>query len=210
MKTFLGAVVCALAVSACAEEAKVAEQKTVANATTNAPGKTEVATFAGGCFWCMEAVFEQMPGVTKVSSGYTGGQTVNPTYEQVCEHGTGHAEAIQIEFDPAKSSFEDLLDIFWQAHNPTQLNQQGNDVGDQYRSAIFYHGAEQKKVAEASKEKLAKSGKFKEPIVTLIEPAGVFYPAEGYHQEYYRNNKNKNSYCQYVIRPKLHKLGLKE
>lgn len=200
MKTILGALVCALALAVRAEEAKV----------TNTTAKTELATFAGGCFWCTEAVFEQLPGVKKVVSGYTGGTVPNPTYEQVCRHETGHAEAIQIEFDPAQTGFETLLDIFWQSHDPTQLNRQGNDVGDQYRSAIFYHGAEQKKVAEASKEQLAKSGKHKDPIVTVIEPASVFYVAESYHQDYYRDNKGRNPYCQAVIRPKLKKLGLKE
>ena len=202
MKTILGAMLCALALSAGAEEAKVTQ--------TNTSAKTELATFAGGCFWCMEAVFQQMPGVKKVVSGYTGGSVPNPTYEQVCRHQTGHAEAIQIEFDPAQTSYADLLDIFWQAHNPTELNRQGNDVGDQYRSAIFYHGAEQKKAAEASKEALGKSGKYKDPIVTVIEPAATFYAAEDYHQNYYNDNKNRNPYCQVVIRPKLKKLGLKE
>lgn len=200
MKTILGAIICALALGVRAGEAAVT--------STNAAAKTELATFGGGCFWCMEAVFQQLPGVKKVTSGYTGGKVANPTYEQVCGHGTGHAEAIQIEFDPARTSFESLLDIFWQAHNPTELNRQGHDVGDQYRSAIFYHGAEQRKVAEASKDALAKSGKYKDPIVTAIQPAGVFYPAETYHQDYYRQNKNSNPYCQMVIKPKLKKLGL--
>ena len=178
--------------------------------TTNASAKTELATFAGGCFWCMEAVFEQMPGVSKVVSGYTGGRTKNPTYREICAHGTGHAEAIQITFDPAKTSYDELLHIFWQAHDPTQLNRQGNDVGDQYRSAIFYHNEAQKKAAEASKADAAKSGKYKDPIVTLVEPAVTFYPAEAYHQSYYRLNKDSNPYCRLVIQPKLKKMGLKD
>ncbi len=210
MKTILAVLIFAMAICASAEEAKLKDKLEALKANSNSSTNTEIATFAGGCFWCMEAVFEQMPGVKKVTSGYTGGRTANPTYSQVCEHTTGHAEAIQIEFDPAKTSYDDLLDIFWQAHDPTQLNRQGGDVGDSYRSEIFYHGAEQKKAAEASKEKLAKSGKYKSPIVTLIEPAPVFYPAENYHQNYYDLNKNNNPYCQMVIRPKLHKLGLKE
>ena len=168
---------------------------------------TETATFASGCFWCTEAVFEQMPGVLKVTSGYTGGHVAHPTYEQVCGGDTGHAEATQIEFDPTKTSFEKLLGTFWHAHDPTQLNRQGNDVGTQYRSAIFYHGAEQKKIAEESKKKAAAD--FSDPIVTEIVPAGIFYPAEDYHQEYYRLHK-RQPYCQYVIRPKLKKLGLEE
>lgn len=200
---------CALAMTACAKEAKVAEK--TANSTAAATdGRTEKATLAGGCFWCIEAVFEQQPGVLKVVSGYTGGHLPDPTYEQVCAHKTGHAEATEIEFDPAKTSFDKLLAVFWHAHDPTTLNRQGNDVGDQYRSAIFYHGAEQKRIAEASRDALAKSGAYKDPIVTEIVPAGVFYPAEDHHQEYYRLNKNKNPYCQYVIRPKLKKLGLEE
>jgi peptide-methionine (S)-S-oxide reductase len=170
--------------------------------------KTELATFGGGCFWCMEAVFEQIPGVKKVTSGYTGGRVAGPTYGQVTEGDTGHAEAIQLEFDPAQVSFGKLLDVFWAAHDPTQLNQQGNDVGEQYRSVIFYHGDEQRKAAHESEQKIVASGEYKKPIVTLIQPATVFYPAEGYHQEYYKNNKSQ-PYCRMVIRPKLEKLGLK-
>jgi peptide-methionine (S)-S-oxide reductase len=171
--------------------------------------KTERATFAGGCFWCVEAVFEQTPGVKRVVSGYTGGHVKNPTYAQVCGGDTGHAEAIDVEFDPAEVSYERLLDIFWEAHDPTQLNRQGNDVGTQYRSAIFYHGDAQKNAAEASKKKLSDRGAYKGAIVTQIEPAGEFFPAEDYHQEYYRNNRGQ-PYCQFVIRPKLKKLGLKD
>jgi peptide-methionine (S)-S-oxide reductase len=176
---------------------------------TNQNASLERATFGGGCFWCMEAVFEQTPGVTKVASGYMGGRTANPTYEEVCSGRSGHVEVIQVTFDPARSSFEKLLDVFWHAHDPTQLNRQGNDVGEQYRSVIFYHGAQQRASAEAAKVRLAASGSYREPIVTAIEPAGPFYEAEAHHQEYYRNNRSQ-PYCQYVIRPKLKKLGLKD
>lgn len=171
------------------------------------PEPVAVATFANGCFWCTEAVFEQTPGVKRVTSGYTGGHVPNPTYPQVCEGTTGHAEACRIEFDPAVVSFEKLLEIFWKSHDPTQLNRQGNDVGTQYRSAIFYHDADQKAAAEKSRDAENASGRHRAPIVTVIEPAGVFYPAEDYHQEYYRNNRNQ-PYCRFVIRPKLDKLGL--
>jgi peptide-methionine (S)-S-oxide reductase len=169
---------------------------------------TEKAIFGGGCFWCVEAVFEQIPGVTKVVSGYTGGRAQNPSYEEISRGDTGHAEAIEITFDPNVISYEKLLDVFWEAHDPTQLNRQGNDVGEQYRSVIFYKGEAQEQAARASKEKLAASGKYRKPIVTLIEPARVFFPAEQYHQGYYQRNRSQ-PYCQFVIRPKLEKLGLK-
>ncbi len=172
-------------------------------------GVTATATFAGGCFWCIEEVFRQTPGVTKVVSGYTGGQKANPTYKQVCSGKTGHAEAVQITYDPAKVSYEKLLDVFWHAHDPTQLNRQGADVGTQYRSAIFTHSDAQKKAAEVSKAALTASGEKGGPVVTVIEPATKFYPAEDYHQEYYANNREQ-PYCRNVIQPKLKKLGLRE
>lgn len=171
------------------------------------PEKTEIATFAGGCFWCTDAVFGQIPGVLRADSGYTGGQTPNPTYEQVCSGKTGHAEASEIEFDPNQISYEELLDIFWQAHDPTQLNRQGNDIGTQYRSAIFYHSEAQREAAEASIARLNASGKYSKPAVTEVVPATTFYKAEAYHQNYYFNNRNQG-YCQFVIKPKLKKLGL--
>jgi peptide-methionine (S)-S-oxide reductase len=177
-------------------------------ATNPAPAKTEIATFAGGCFWCVEAVLQQVDGVKSVASGYTGGNVKNPSYEAVCSGRTGHAEAVQIEFDPAKVSYSELLDIFWQAIDPTQMNRQGNDVGTQYRSAIFYHGESQKKAAEASKQALEASGKIHGRIVTAIEPAVEFYKAEAYHQNYYRENQDA-PYCKFVIVPKLKKLGMK-
>jgi peptide-methionine (S)-S-oxide reductase len=144
----------------------------------------EKATFAAGCFWGVEAAFRQAKGVKSTSVGYTGGRTENPTYEQVCTDRTGHAEAVEVVFDPAEITFDQLLDIFWQNHDPTQLNRQGPDYGSQYRTAIFYHSPEQRAAAEASKDKLAASGKYQRPIVTEIVPAGAYYPAEDYHQQY--------------------------
>ena len=172
------------------------------------PEKTEIATFAGGCFWCIEAVFDQIPGVLRADSGYLGGEVENPTYEQVCGGDTGHAEAVEIEFDPARVTFAELLTLFWQAHDPTQLNRQGNDVGTQYRSAIFYHSDDQRVAVEASIAALQASGKYAKPIVTQVAPATKFFRAEAYHQEYYVNNR-RAGYCQFVIRPKLEKMGLK-
>ena len=165
--------------------------------------KTESATFGGGCFWCMEAVFERLPGVKSVASGFAGGHTANPTYEQVCAGDTGHAEVTQIEFYPAKISYEKLLDVFWQAHDPTTLNRQGVDEGTQYRSIILYHSEAQKLAVEKSKAGVQKN--FKHPIVTEIVPFTKFYKAEGYHQEYYDNNSSA-PYCRMVIAPKLEKL----
>jgi peptide-methionine (S)-S-oxide reductase len=144
----------------------------------------EKATFGAGCFWGVEETFRKIDGVTSAAVGYAGGRTENPTYEDVCSHETGHAEVVEIEFDPAKISYRELLEVFWLNHNPTTLNRQGPDVGDQYRSVIFYHSPEQRAAAEASKEGLEKSGRFRRPIVTLIEPAPKFYRAEEYHQRY--------------------------
>ena len=168
--------------------------------------QTALATFGGGCFWCMEAVFERLPGVKSVTSGFAGGRTENPTYEQVCTGITGHAEVTQIEFDPAKISYEKLLQVFWQAHDPTTLNRQGADEGTQYRSVILYHDTAQKLAAE--KSKAAAQANFKHPIVTEIAPFTKFYPAENHHQEYYDNNPNA-PYCRLVIAPKLEKLEKK-
>ena len=168
---------------------------------------TELATFAGGCFWCIEEIFRQQPGVLKVVSGYTGGETKNPTYREVCAGDTGHAEAVQITFDPQVISYEKLLAVFWTAHDPTTLNRQGADVGTQYRSAIFTHSDAQAAAARAALEAENRSGHFARPLVTEIAPAGPFYPAEDYHQEYYRNNR-RAPYCRAVIQPKLEKLGM--
>lgn len=173
------------------------------------PAPTETATLAGGCFWCIEEIFRQQPGVLKVVSGYTGGTVPNPTYAQVCGGDTGHAEAIQIAFDPQKTNYEKLLDVFWTAHDPTQLNRQGADVGTQYRSAIFTHSEAQQIIARASLETENASGRHARKIATEITPATTFYPAEDYHQEYYRLNK-RAPYCRAVIQPKLKKLGLED
>ncbi|HEY6062062.1 MAG TPA: peptide-methionine (S)-S-oxide reductase MsrA, partial [Chitinophagaceae bacterium] len=151
---------------------------------------TDTATFANGCFWCTEAIFEELNGVISATSGYTGGITENPTYKQVCTGQTGHAECLQIVYDPAKISFDELLAVFWETHDPTTLNQQGADVGTQYRSGIFYHNEEQKAKAEKYKEALDKSGAYDRPVVTEITPFTVFYPAEDYHQQYFENNEN--------------------
>jgi peptide-methionine (S)-S-oxide reductase len=167
----------------------------------------ETATFAGGCFWCTEAVMEHMTGVLDVKSGYMGGEVDQPTYQQICTGQTGHAEVIQVAFDSEKISYDDLLDVFWQAHDPTTLNQQGQDQGTQYRSAIFYHSAEQKEAAERSKTK--KGDVFADSVVTEITAVSTFYEAEGYHQDYYQLNK-REPYCRSVIAPKLKKLGLEE
>lgn len=163
------------------------------------------ATFGAGCFWCVEAVFQRLRGVESVVSGYTGGETKNPTYKQVCTGNTGHAEVIQITFNPEQISFSDLLEVFWHSHDPTTLNRQGNDIGTQYRSAIFYHDEEQKRIAEESKHKINLSKEFKEHIVTEITPLGDFYNAEDYHQNYYNDNSYQ-PYCSFVITPKIKKL----
>jgi peptide-methionine (S)-S-oxide reductase len=166
--------------------------------------KTDTATLGTGCFWCTEAIFQQLEGVLKVSSGYSGGHVVNPTYEQVCEKNTGHAEVVQVVYDPAKITFDELLEVFWQTHDPTTLNRQGNDVGPQYRSVIFFHNNEQRQRAEHYKNELDKSGSWNDKIVTAIEPYKNFYVAENYHQNYYTNNGSQ-PYCYFVIRPKLEK-----
>ena len=173
------------------------------------PAPTETATFAGGCFWCIEEIFRQQPGVHKVVSGYTGGETRNPTYREVSAGGTGHAEAIQIAFDPQQVSYADLLAVFWKAHDPTQLNRQGADVGTQYRSAIFTHSEAQAAAAQAARDAENASGRHARKIVTEITPAKEFHVAEDYHQEYYRLNK-RAPYCRAVIQPKLKKLGLED
>lgn len=158
----------------------------------------ETATFAGGCFWCTEAIFQRLKGVTKVTSGYTGGDVVNPTYEKVSEGDSGHAEAIQIDFDPKIISYEELLKVFFATHDPTTLNQQGNDIGEQYRSAIYYHDDKQKELALKAKSQIPNA-------VTQIEKFTIFYPAENYHKSYYDNNRNAG-YCRIVIDPKITKL----
>jgi peptide-methionine (S)-S-oxide reductase len=168
---------------------------------------TEVATFGAGCYWCVEAVLEQLEGVLDVTSGFMGGHVEKPSYKAVCSGTTGHAEVVQVTFDPAKLSYDGLLKWFWKLHDPTTLNRQGGDVGTQYRSAIFVHSDAQRKAAEASMK--AAQADFKDPIVTEITPASAYYEAEDYHQDYYVNNKTQG-YCRAVIAPKLHKLGLED
>ncbi|MGD8455085.1 MAG: peptide-methionine (S)-S-oxide reductase MsrA [Anaerolineales bacterium] len=163
-----------------------------------------IATLAGGCFWCLEAVFDALKGVTSVESGYSGGHTVNPTYEQVCRGNTGHAEVVRINFDPKVITYEDLLNIFFTIHDPTTLNRQGADVGTQYRSAIFYHDDEQKRIAEEVIREITEAGIWDDPIVTEVTPFEHFYIAEDYHQEYFANNPNQG-YCRAVIAPKVAK-----
>jgi len=166
----------------------------------------EIATLAGGCFWCLEAVYLELEGVTKVESGYMGGLVDNPTYEQVCSGRTGHAEVVQITFDPSITPFREILEVFFTIHDPTTLNRQGNDVGTQYRSAIFYHSDEQRRTAEQVTQEMAKI--WDDPIVTQLEPAAQFYVAESYHQEYYRRNSSQ-PYCLFVVRPKVQKFRAK-
>ncbi len=166
----------------------------------------EIATLGSGCFWCTEAFFLRLKGVESVVSGYSGGKVKNPTYREVCTGLTGHAEVIQVKFNPKVISYEDILEVFWNTHDPTTLNKQGADEGPQYRSAIFYHNEEQKKIAERYKEQLGKSKVYKNSIVTEITPFSVFYPAEDYHQNYFALNPNQG-YCQYVIRPKVEKFN---
>ncbi|MCA8982050.1 MAG: peptide-methionine (S)-S-oxide reductase MsrA [Planctomycetes bacterium] len=178
---------------------------------TNGPAdpaqELELATFGAGCFWCVEAVLEQVEGVKSVTSGYMGGHVDDPTYKQVCGGDTGHAEVTQVEFDPSVVSYEHLLAWFWKLHDPTTLNRQGNDVGTQYRSVIFFHSPEQERIARASLVAEEASLKHPGPIVTEVSPASTFYSAEDYHQDYYRGNKAQG-YCRFVIAPKLEKLGL--
>jgi peptide-methionine (S)-S-oxide reductase len=192
------------------EEQKKAEAETAPMKKRNtdpASGGEEIITLAGGCFWCTEAVLEKIDGVKDVVSGYMGGHVENPTYQQICTKTTGHAEVIQVTFETSKISLDEVLNVFWQAHDPTTLNQQGADRGPQYRSAIFYHSPQQKTIAEQSKTKLDASGIYADPAVTEITEASTFWVAEDYHQDYYQLNGD-NRYCRAVIVPKLKKLGL--
>jgi peptide-methionine (S)-S-oxide reductase len=165
----------------------------------------QLATFGAGCFWCVEAVFQNLQGVERVVSGYEGGTLPNPTYRQICTGQTGHAEVIQVTFDPGVISYEELLEVFWKTHDPTTPNRQGNDVGTQYRSVVFYHSEEQRTLAETWKQRLNDEGAFPVPIVTEISPASTFYPAEDYHQNYY-NEHGYEPYCLFVVRPKVDKV----
>lgn len=208
MKIVLTSVLVTLAtLFSCAQKQK--DKKNInKDMTTNLNGNgstaTDTATFGTGCFWCTEAIFQQLEGVIKVTSGYSGGHVANPSYKDVCTGTTGHAEVVQVEYDPKKISFDELLEVFWQTHDPTTLNRQGNDVGTQYRSVVFYHNNEQKEKAEKYKAELNKSGAFNNPIVTEISPYTAFYKAENYHQDYYNQNGSQ-PYCYLVIRPKLEK-----
>jgi peptide-methionine (S)-S-oxide reductase len=188
------------------EKAMPADAKLPA-AAPKVPEGSEVLTLGAGCFWCIEAAYRQLDGVQAAVSGYMGGTLASPTYEQISEGTTGHAEVVQVVFDPKKISAEKILAWFWDLHDPTTLNRQGADVGTQYRSAIFFHSDTHKTVAEASKK--AAQANFKDPIVTEITKAAIFYPAENYHQDFYNQNKTKNGYCRVVIEPKLKKLKLK-
>jgi peptide-methionine (S)-S-oxide reductase len=170
---------------------------------SSASQSTEVATLGGGCFWCLDAAYRQVEGVTRVVSGYAGGARPNPTYEQVCTGATGHAEVVRVEFDPTVITYEDVLDIFWAIHDPTQLNRQGADIGTQYRSVIFVHDDAQRSAAERSRQ--AVQAHWDKPVVTAIEPLPDFWPAEEYHQDYFARNPDQG-YCQVVINPKLRKL----
>jgi len=190
--------------NSCAQNDNSTKIKKEAKVMTTSSNKLETATLGTGCFWCTEAIFQELKGVEKVTSGYSGGTVPNPTYEQVCSKTTGHAECLNILYNPAVISFDELLEVFWQVHDPTTSNRQGADVGTQYRSVIFYHNDEQKAKAQKYKVALDKSGAWANPIVTTLEPFTKFYPAENYHQNYYNNNTSQG-YCQFVIRPKLEK-----
>ncbi|GIW97906.1 MAG: hypothetical protein KatS3mg111_1239 [Pirellulaceae bacterium] len=180
------------------------EKVTVSDEQPSTPQETQVATFGGGCFWCVEAVFERLEGVTDVVSGYAGGRMPNPTYEQVCTGLTGHAEVCQIHYDPKKIRYEELLEVFFKTHDPTTLNRQGPDVGTQYRSIILYHDDAQKEAAEKMIDRLNKSGAYPSRIVTEVRKFTKFYPAEPYHQDYFRNHP-ENRYCALVVQPKVQK-----
>lgn len=204
LKVLFISIISLAGLSSCAQKDNSKKIKKETKVMTTSSDKLETATFGTGCFWCTEAIFQQLKGVEKVTSGYSGGTVPNPTYEQVCSKTTGHAECLNIQYDPAVISFDELLEVFWQVHDPTTLNRQGADVGTQYRSVVFYHNEEQKAKTEKYKAELDKSGAWDNPIVTTLEPFTIFYPAEDYHQNYYNNNTSQG-YCQFVIRPKLEK-----
>ena len=192
--------------ASCENTEKMDPNEKAAATMPEIPEGAEFIDLGSGCFWCIEAAMDQLDGVYSATSGYMGGTLKDPTYEDICTGTTGHAEIVRVVFDPKKIEFERVLAWFWDLHDPTQLNRQGNDVGTQYRSAIFFQNDEQKKIAEASKK--AAQENYQEPIVTEVTKASTFYPAEKYHQDYYFQNKAKNGYCRYVIEPKLKKLKL--
>ncbi|MBL0329707.1 MAG: peptide-methionine (S)-S-oxide reductase MsrA [Bacteroidetes bacterium] len=185
----------------CKQDVKAEKQLIITNQSNSG---MDTATFGAGCFWCVEAQFQMLDGVISVSSGFSGGTVKNPAYREVCNGTTGHAEVCQIVYDPKKITYDELLAAFWQSHDPTQLNRQGNDIGTQYRSVIYYHNDQQKQLAEDYKKQLNASGAWTKPIVTEISPIGPFYKAEDYHQNYFNQNGSE-SYCQFVIQPKVEK-----
>ena len=205
MKTIFVLLISLSALSCQSKERKLSAEKNKENNTMSEQNGLEIATVAGGCFWCTEALFLELKGVKKVEPGYTGGTTKNPTYEEVCSGYSGHAEAIEITFDPKEISYEDVLEVFFGTHDPTTLNRQGADVGTQYRSEIFYHSEAQKKAAENFINLLNTQNIYGKKVVTKVSKATVFYPAEDYHKNYYNRNKNQG-YCMAVITPKLEKL----
>jgi peptide-methionine (S)-S-oxide reductase len=202
LKVLFISIVSFMGLSSCAQKNNKSNTKKDTKIMSTAT--LDTATFGTGCFWCTEAIFQQLEGVEKVTSGYSGGTVANPTYEEVCSKTTGHAECLNIMYDPKKITFDELLEVFWQTHDPTTLNRQGADVGTQYRSVVFYHNEDQKAKTAKYKAELDKSGAFDNPIVTTLEPFTVFYPAEDYHQNYYNSNTSQG-YCQFVIRPKVEK-----
>ena len=202
-KMFLSVMAALISLSSCGNKKAPVMISNHAAELANVVNKDTV-TFGNGCFWCTEAIFQQVDGVLSVESGYSGGHVENPSYKEVTTGTTGHAECLNIIYDPSKVTYDELLEIFWQTHDPTTVDQQGNDVGPQYRSVIFYHNQEQKDIAEKYKAALDKSGAYNAPIVTTFEPFNKFYKAENYHQNYYNENGSQ-PYCQYVIRPKLEK-----
>lgn len=205
MKKIIGTFLALVSLSSCAKQKNILVPKSIESKNMETKDRMEVATFAGGCFWCTEAVFLELSGVKSVVSGYIGGKTLNPTYKEISNGDTGHAEAIEITFDPAKISFGELLEIFFATHDPTTLNRQGNDIGTQYRSEIFYNNPDQKQLSEDYIALMTTENTFGKPIVTKITPATTFYVAEEYHQNYYNQNKTQG-YCSYVITPKIDKL----
>lgn len=202
------AVSCMLALSSCSGQNSkhMSDLKTQTSNTLqmDKPSQTDTITLGAGCFWCVEAVFQNLEGVVSVTSGYSGGKVSNPTYKEVCTGETGHAEVCNVVYDPSKVSLDEILEVFWKTHDPTTMNRQGNDMGTQYRSAIFYHNEQQKMLAEKYKKELDASGAFENPIVTEISPFTNFYKAEDYHQNYYNENGDQ-PYCRFVIQPKVEK-----
>lgn len=204
-KLFAGLLLLLGVVGGCVAETQSNKMSASIYDTTSTNEHTDTATFATGCFWCTEAVFEQLKGVLKVTSGYSGGRKPNPTYEEVSTGSTGYAECVQVVYEPDVISYDELLQVFFEVHDPTSLNKQGADEGPQYRSAIFYHNSAQREKAQYYVGELNKSGAYDKPIVTEVTPFSHFYAAEDYHQDYYQNNKYSNPYCAVVIRPKLEK-----